>query len=217
MGTTSPEPLGTTDSGIGDKPESHTNLKRFVLFLVPSGVAVGALLFGMAEGALAASFAVSGQSFKISADHLEGEGFVQYGWLNQNVREEAVPVAVAGIREADLQGMCMSVLTEFPIIGAISLNLEAGADGETVHASDLVIDMEQMAGNAEFTDMEIGRDAGTLDQGPEGAQGFNDLFGMQSSTIVVDDLEQTAWAANAGTFRLDGLRLGVEPGVDECF
>jgi hypothetical protein len=205
------------DTTSPDTPESHTSWKRFALFSLPAGAAVGGILIAMAQGALAASFTVSGQDFKISADELDGEGFVQYGWLDQTVRDEAVPVAVAGIREAKIQGLCQSVLTEFPIVGQISLRLTAGDKGTPVIAENLVIDMSQMDGNASFENIEIGRDAGTLDQGPQGSRGFNDLFGMQSDTIVVEDLEQTARAASAGTFRLSGLSMGISMGDDECF
>ncbi|ADH65506.1 MULTISPECIES: DUF6230 family protein [Nocardiopsis] len=205
------------DTTSPDTPESHTSWKRFALFSIPAGAAVGGILVAMAQGALAASFTVSGQDFKISAEELNGEGFVQYGWLDQTVREEAVPVAVAGIREAEIQGLCQSVLTEFPIVGQISLRLTAGDRGTPVVAENLVIDMSQMDGNASFEDIEIGRDAGTLDQGPQGSRGFDDLFGMQSDTIVIEDLEQTARAASAGTFRLSGLSLGISMGDDECF
>ncbi|WP_150250789.1 DUF6230 family protein [Nocardiopsis deserti] len=205
------------DTTSPDTPESHTSWKRFALFSLPAGAAVGGILIAMAQGALAASFTVSGQEFKIAAEELNGEGFVQYGWLDQTVREEAVPVAVAGIREAEIQGLCQSVLTEFPIVGQISLRLTAGDQGTPVIAENLVIDMSQMDGNASFENIEIGRDAGTLDQGPEGARGFNDLFGMQSDTIVIEDLEQTARAASAGTFRLSGLSMGISMGDDECF
>lgn len=205
------------DTTSPDTPESHTSWKRFALFSIPAGATVGGILVAMAQGALAASFTVSGQDFKISAEELNGEGFVQYGWLDQTVREEAVPVAVAGIREAEIQGLCQSVLTEFPVVGQISLRLTAGDQGTPVVAENLVIDMSQMDGNASFEDIEIGRDAGTLDQGPQGSRGFNDLFGMQSDTIVIEDLEQTARAASAGTFRLSGLSLGISMGDDECF
>jgi hypothetical protein len=205
------------DTTSPDTPESHTSWKRFALFSIPAGAAVGGILVAMAQGALAASFTVSGQDFKISAEELNGEGFVQYGWLDQTVRGEAVPVAVAGIREAEIQGLCQSVLTEFPIVGQISLRLTAGDQGTPVVAENLVIDMSQMDGNASFEDIEIGRDAGTLDQGPQGSRGFDDLFGMQSDTIVIEDLEQTARAASAGTFRLSGLSLGISMGDDECF
>ena len=220
MDSTSPRASDGTVSSE-EIPESHTSWKRFALFAAPAGVAVGALLVGMANGALAASFSVSSQQFKISADEMSGEGFAQFGWIDATARDEAVPVAVAGIREAEIHNLCQSVLTtEFPFVGDISLMLTAGDAGTPVEASDLVIDMEQMDGNAEFETMEIGRDASTLDKGPDGfgsGQGHNDLFGMQSDTIHVEDLEQTAWGASAGIFRLNNLSLGVSLGNDECF
>ncbi|GAB3746636.1 DUF6230 family protein [Nocardiopsis nanhaiensis] len=220
MVTTSPD-APDTSADASDTPESHTSWKRLALFSIPAGAAIGGILVAMASGALAASFSISGQQFKISADEMTGEGFAQFGWINATVRDEPVPVATAGINEAEIVSLCQSVLTtEFPLVGPVSLMLTAGDAGTPVQASDLVIDMEQMDGNAEFTNMEIGRDASTLDKGPDGfgeGRGHTDLFGMQSDTIYVEDLEQTARAASAGTFNLHNLSLGVALGEDECF
>ncbi|WP_431872970.1 DUF6230 family protein [Nocardiopsis eucommiae] len=216
-GTLDPTPASNTV----ESPGSHTSWKRFALFCVPAGAAVGGILVAMASGALAASFSISGQQFKIAADEMHGEGFTQFGWVNATVRDQPVPLATAGIRSAEITGLCQSVLTtEFPLVGSISLMLTAGDAGTPVQASDLVIDMEQMDGNAEFTNMEIGRDASTLDKGPDGlgsGRGHTDLFGMQSDTIHVEGLEQTARAASAGTFKLHNLSLGVSRGDAECF
>lgn len=202
-------------------PESHTSWRRFALFAVPAGAAIGGILMAMASGALAATFSISNQEFKISADEMTGTGFAQFGWVNATVRDDPSPAAVAGIREAEIVGLCQSVLTtDFPLIGNVSLMLTAGDAGTPVEASDLVIDMDQMDGNAVFDNIEIGRDASTLDKGPEGlgrGQGHTELFGMQSDSIVVEDLEQTAQAASAGTFRLHNLSLGISLGDDECF
>ena len=220
MVTTSPD-APDTSADASDTPESHTSWKRLALFSIPAGAAIGGILVAMASGALAASFSISGQQFKISADEMTGEGFAQFGWINATVRDEPVPSATAGIVEAEIVGLCQSVLTtEFPLVGPVSLMLTAGDDGTPVMASDLVIDMDQMDGNAEFTNMEIGRDASDLDKGPDEfgeGRGHTDLFGMQSDTIHIDDLEQTARAASAGTFNLHNLSLGVSLGEDECF
>lgn len=219
MDSTSPDDAVGTD-GVST-PESHTSWKRFALFSIPAGAAIGGILMAMASGALAATFSISSQEFKISADEMTGTGFAQFGWINATVREQPEPAAVAGIREAEIVGLCQSVLTtEFPMVGNISLMLTAGDAGTPVRASELIIDMNQMDGNAEFDNMEIGRDASTLDKGPDGlgrGQGHTDLFGMQSDTIYVENLEQTAQAASAGTFRLHNLSLGVSLGDDECF
>ncbi|PWV47812.1 DUF6230 family protein [Nocardiopsis sp. L17-MgMaSL7] len=214
-------PVSTGSTTTVESPESHTSWKRFALFCVPAGAAIGGILVAMASGALAASFSVSGQQFKISADEMRGEGFTQFGWVNATARSQPIPVATAGIRSAEIEGLCQSVLTtEFPLVGSIALVLTAGDAGTPVQASDLVIDMEQMDGNAEFTNIEIGRDASTLDQGPDGfgsGRGHTDLFGMQSDTIHVENMEQTARAASAGTFKLHNLSLGISRGDAECF
>jgi hypothetical protein len=77
--------------------------------------------------------------------------------------------------------------------------------------------MAQLGGNADFTNIEIGRDASTLNKGPNGAQGLQGLFSQQADRIVITDLRQVAWAANAGRFRLPNLRMNLVDGRDECF
>ncbi|HEX5568004.1 MAG TPA: cholesterol esterase, partial [Streptomyces sp.] len=49
--------------------------RRFAAVCVPGLAVTGVLAVALAEGALAASFAVSGQQFKVSADRLTGTGF----------------------------------------------------------------------------------------------------------------------------------------------
>src|SRR3712207_5624641 len=59
-----------------------TRWKRFAVVMVPSVAAAACVGVGLAQGALAASFSVSGQQFKVSAGHLHGEGFAQYGGID---------------------------------------------------------------------------------------------------------------------------------------
>lgn len=195
----------------------RTRWRRFAVLVVPGCTGAAVLLVAMAQGAFASSFAVSGQQFKISADKLEGTGFVQYGWLDQNARGEALPVAVSAIKDAKLTGLCQSVITEFPIIGPISLKLSAGDKGTPASAKNLFVDSTQLSGDAVFSNIEIGRDAATLDKGPSNAKGMQDLFSQQADTVAINDLKQTAWSANAGTFRLADLQLSIKKGTSECF
>lgn len=199
------------------EPYGRTSWKRFFALFAASAAVATALAVGIADGVLASSFLVSGQQFKVSADRLEGTGFVNYGWIDEHADGSAEPVAVSGIRSATLTNMCQSVVTTLPIVGDITLKLTAGTEGSPVRASDLVIDMAQLEGNADFTNIQIGHDAAALDRGPGGAVGLQGLFGQQSERIVITDLRQVAWAANAGRFRLDGLRMNLVDGRDECF
>ncbi|MEU9437281.1 hypothetical protein [Streptomyces sp. NPDC048252] len=51
---------------IGNVAEGRTHWRRSALMFVPCTLAVGALGIALAEGAIAASFAVSGTGFKVS-------------------------------------------------------------------------------------------------------------------------------------------------------
>ncbi|KUJ37265.1 cholesterol esterase [Streptomyces albus subsp. albus] len=191
--------------------------RRFAVLCVPGFTATAALAVALANGALAASFAVSGQQFKVSADQLTGDGFAQYGSVDANARGDLLPVAVTGIRKAKLDNLCQSVVTHLPIIGDISLKLSAGTGGKSVEASDLYMDATQISGDASFNNIEIGRDASTLDKGPDGAQGMQDLFSQQADDVTIKKLRTTAWATTAGTFKLNGLSMKISKGKKECF
>lgn len=209
-------PAFTTDGDADDAVVGRISWKRFAALSVPAVGLTAALGVALSSGVLAASFAVSGQQFKVSADGLTGEGFAQYGSIDGNARGELLPVAVTAIEQAELKNLCQSVVTTLPVIGDISLNLTAGKSSPVV-ASDLFVDATQLSGNAEFTNIEIGRDASTLDKGPDGAQGMQDLFGQQADTVKISELRQVAWATNAGTFKLSGLDMKVTKGKKECF
>ncbi|WP_405791390.1 DUF6230 family protein [Streptomyces sp. NBC_00029] len=203
-------------SDPSDDASGRVRWRRFAVLTLPAVAVTAGLGIALAQGALAASFAVSGQQFKVSASSLEGEGFAQYGSVDVNARQELIPVAVTAIREAKLHSLCQSVVTSLPVIGDISLNLSAGRKAP-VEASNLFVDATQLAGDAVFSNIEIGRDASTLDKGPADAQGMQDLFGQQADTVHITDLQQTAWATNAGTFKLTGLSMNVSKGKKECF
>lgn len=190
----------------------------------------GGIVLGMANGAIAASFAVSGSTFKVQAASLDGKGFVQYGSFAAEKGARLLPdgrpdptdpknhpVAVSGIKSATLKKLCQSVVVKgLPV----SLVIRAGND-EPVTAEGLLIDMAQLKGNATFTNMSIGQDASTLSKAGADVVGAPGQFGQQADTIRIDNLEQVAWATSAGTFVLNGLDLhvSVNPGgaPEECF
>lgn len=204
------EGSGSADGG------GRVRWRRFAVLTLPAVAVTAGLGIALAQGALAASFAVSGQQFKVSATSLEGEGFAQYGSVDVNAREELIPVAVTAIKEAKLHSLCQSVVTSLPVIGDISLNLTAGQK-TPVEAGNLFVDATQLSGDAVFSNIEIGRDASTLDKGPAEAKGMQDLFAQQADTVSITNLQQTAWATNAGTFKLSGLKMNISKGKKECF
>jgi hypothetical protein len=194
--------------------------------MVPSVAATACIGIALAQGALAASFSVSGQSFKVTADKLVGTGFSQYGALDSGYtldgKKTAHPVAVSAFKNASITNMCQSVVTpNIPLLGSVSLTLKAGGNGTPVEAENLYIDVEDLAADATFKNIDIGVAAKDLNKGP-GMKGGSEQanpygFAQQAESAVLTDVKQTAWATTAGTFKLSGLKMSLSTGVKECY
>lgn len=204
----------------GDPAYGRTNWRRFAIAVAVPTAAAGALVFGMANGAFAASFAVSGESFKISADKLDGTGFSQYGDTVEKKDGDKIPVAMSGIAEAKLYNLCQSVRAPG---SPISLTIRAGRDkDQPAEATNLLIGMSELSGDAVFTKINIGQDASTLGLGGPEAKGATGAFGQEAEHIEINGLRQTAVSTTAGTFTLTGLSLKLnvgtgDDGPEECF
>ena len=207
----------------------RTRWGRFGILFGLCAAAVLGVLTMMSNGALAASFSVSGQQFKVGADRLEATGFVQYGTVDARTEpgsdppsQTPEPVAVSAMKTAKLTNLCQSVVTDLGDFGSVTLKIRAGTGKNPVTATNMVVDMSALDGNASFRGMEIGRDASTLDKGPvndpaEVAQRRQGFFSQQADKVVITDLKQVAWATTAGEFNLTGLSLRLRWGKDECF
>lgn len=209
----------------GRAVKGRTRWKRFATVVVPASFIAGAIVFGQATGAIAASFNVSGQQFKVSADQLVGDGFVQYGGLatekGGNPQNPADPknhfVAVSGISHATLYNLCQSV--KVPGL-PVSMVIHAGTDqNNPAEATDLLIDLSSLQGDATFDNIQIGIDASDLTKGGANAKGLQGGFAQQADKVTINHLKQVAWSTTAGTFKLNGLDLSVSTGSnpEECF
>lgn len=196
----------------------RTSWKRLGLVMVPTVIAAGALSVAMANGAIAASFAVSGQQFKLTAASLTGSGFAQYGTVDHHADGSQFPVAVSAFKSADITKLCQSVVTTIPGLGDFTLTISAGGKGTAVHADDLIIDMSQLnAGEADFTNINIGQDASTLGGSATGAKGTAGMFGQQADSATLTGVQQVAYSTNAGSFQLHDMSLGLSAGDHPCF
>lgn len=214
------------------RPQVHgrTNWKLFAAAFVPAvGVASG-LLAGMAHGAVPSTFVVSGAEAKVTAASLHGTGFAQYGTVLEkpgdprDPKTALLPAARAAMKSATLVDMCQSVVIEIPFLGDYTLWIRAGQEpGNPVKATNMYIDMNQLSGNAEFKNIDIGIDASVLNnkkqgggKGPSGAVGMQGLFSQQADEITIRGLQQTMYATQAESFTLNGLSLDLKKGKDEC-
>ncbi|MFE0424830.1 DUF6230 family protein [Streptomyces sp. NPDC058953] len=210
-----------------------TRWKRFAIVMVPSVAATAAIGVGLAQGALAASFAVSGQEFKVRAGYLDGKGFSQYGGTVDAYAEadgdETIrrPVMISTFKSATIEDMCQSVVTKVPFLGTFTLELKAGYGDKSVRAENLYLDVSELKGDAKFTNIDIGiaakhtDDGGDVGKGPQIKDEIQpNGFAQQADGAVLTGVEQRAWATTAGTFTLGGLEMRIKkgsgPGV-ECF
>jgi hypothetical protein len=197
----------------------RTSWKRLGIVMVPTLAAAGALTVLMANGAIASSFAVSGQQFQLTAGQLNGTGFVQYGDVDHDVNGKLVAVAVSGFASAKITGgLCQSVTTDLSglthgLLGDYTITLKATG----AQAQNLIIDLQQLgASEADFTNINIGEDASQLSGSATGAVGHAGLFGQQAGSADLTNVTQVANATNAGTFDLQGMTLGITSGSTGC-
>lgn len=197
--------------------EGRTRWGRSSLLLIPALAAMGGLTLAIAEGALAASFGVSGSAFKVKAGSVSGTDVAAYLDTTSSVDGVRHPVMLAGVREASMRDVCTSAVVTVPGIGKISLKVLAGRE-EPITGTDVVADADALlGGNGVVTDVEAGRDASTLDRVP-GVSGPEGRFGLQAASLTTQDVRSTAWSANGGTITLSGgLEVEVTAGVHECF
>ncbi|MFG2619393.1 DUF6230 family protein [Streptomyces sp. NPDC048507] len=204
-----------------------TRWKRFALVMVPSIAATAAVGVGLAQGALAASFSVSGQDFKVSADKLDGDDLLQYGSVAKGKgldgKEASHPVTISGFSKAKITNMCQSLVTPIPGIGNITMQLRTGNKGTPAVAENIYLDVAELDTDATFTDLDIGVavDAakdGTHPTGPQANTVANGaLFSQRAKKAVLTNVRQKAWATTAGTFTLPDLKLRLLSGDEPCY
>ncbi|MCL1869422.1 MAG: DUF6230 family protein [Promicromonosporaceae bacterium] len=185
---------------------------RVLLAAVPTAVVLAMLGGGVAQGVVPVSFAVSGSTFKIRADELDGTGFSQYAGVAQQKDGTQHPVAIANIKSAELHNLCQSM--KMPGL-PISLLIHAGQDPKhPVTASDLQIGMDNLGGDATFDGIRIGVDASTVSTDAKGTAGD---FAMDSTDVKIMNLKQVSWSTQASVFNLVGLKLNIDTSGAECF
>lgn len=196
----------------GTQVLGRTSLKRLGIVLVPTVAVAGVLGVMMANGAIAMSLAISGQTAQMTVGELNGSGFAQYGGVDQEANGTPVAVAVSSFDSATISnGLCQSVTTDLSkltggLLGDYTLTLTA--KGAT--ASHLVIDLQTLdAGEADFTGMNIGTDAGQ-------SGGQAGLFAQTATNADLTNIQQVSNATTAGSFDLQGMALSIAPGSKGC-
>jgi len=196
-------------------PRRRIRWHRFALMFVPSLGALAVLAAGTAQGALPASFAVSGRQAKVSAEEITGTGFALYPAVVTSVDGHRHPVMVLAMRSARLRGLCHSTSVDTPL-GRYVLRLQARPGSRPSRVDHLVISATTVDADVDLGSLQLNRDAGTLDTVP-GLAGPPGAFGLQSVGYTVRHVRAGTWMTTGGSFRVSGLRASLGRDVDECF
>ncbi|MEV7546329.1 DUF6230 family protein [Streptomyces sp. NPDC089915] len=202
-----------------------TRWKRFALVMVPSIAATAAVGVGLAQGALAASFSVSGQDFKVSADSLVGDNLIQYGSVAEGATLGSKdiskhPVTISGFSRAEITNMCQSLVTPVPGLGAITLQLHTGNKGKPAVAENIYLDVAELDADAKFDQLDIGvavGDGSHVTKPVPGTVADGGLFSQRAKKATLTNVRQKAWATTAGTFTLPDLKLRLLSGNQPCY
>ncbi|UQA91815.1 DUF6230 family protein [Streptomyces halobius] len=197
-------------------PEGRTHWKRTAVMLVPGVACVGAVVIALAQGAMAASFAVSGKNFKVSADEITGRGISSFPSSLGSKDGKGHAVLLAGIKSGTAKGVCVSMKQRLPLVGEVSLIVRSGAE-RPISGEHLVVNADALTSSGgRVTGVQAGRDASTLTAAP-GVTGPRGLFGVQASTAVARDVRSTAWASNGGSLTLDKVEIELSHTGKECY
>ncbi|TDB76849.1 DUF6230 family protein [Micromonospora sp. KC723] len=207
-------PEETVDTG--PVPRSGVRWRRFAATLGVTGAGAIGMVLATAQGALGVQFAISGMPFTVTADKLTGTGFEQFATIDEMIPDSPnqgdtggqVLVMVSAIDKAELTNLCQSIN-----LGGTYLKITAGAKGTPVTARTLIVDGDEVAGNASFKNIDVGQDASTLTRVP-GVTGAPGVFSQQSETVTITNLRQNNYATTAAVFTLPDLRMRFTP--DGC-
>jgi hypothetical protein len=186
-------------------------------------MAAAALGIGMAQGALAASFLISGQKFQVALDTLDVRGLSIYGMVDVTRKGALVPVVVTGASRAEISGLCQSVVVPIPVLGPYTLRV-TGGERRRVEAKNLFLDATSLSSSqANFDDLDIGVAAGAVSKGPISRGDRNSRFfdpngfAQQADSASLSDVRFTTVAVSAATFNVPDLAVRLRQGHHECF
>ncbi|MFV2175864.1 DUF6230 family protein [Actinomadura sp. LOL_016] len=190
-------------------------LRRFLVLFVPATGSLAVLAFGMAQGALPASFAVSGRQMKVSADELSGQGFDLYRAVVHSADGDDHPVLTLTMRSARVVGLCQSAAVDTPL-GRYTVRLSAKDPARPSRVHGLSISATDVDADVDFRSLLLNRDAGGLgaDAPTTGSPGD---FGVGADGFVVTNVRADAWLVAGGSFQVTGLDVSFGRDVPACF
>ncbi|MBB6473251.1 DUF6230 family protein [Sphaerisporangium rubeum] len=194
--------------------EGRVLWKRFALVFVPGALVMALLLDGIMRGAIGATFVVADGTIKASAREVRQGPFASYGGYVVNSAGDHIPVLVNRISHLSAWDFCQSSIMHTPI-GPVTLRVTGGHDSP-VRARDLTTYEIMLAGDITYFNLEVNRDAATLDAVPNFTGPPGD-FGQQGTSGVIFNFRDINWAVTAKMFSVPDSHLTVRRNGPECF
>ena len=193
-----------------DAVQGRTRWGVFAVVVAPCVVAVAVMAAAVLNGVLAASIAVAGVPLQLNVTKLEGQGLTLYATEIQPLVGSALPVAAAGISSAKIDGLCLGIGADVPVLGQVAIKANSGAQ---VAASNLVLNAKSLGGDLQATDAVVGQDASAFTVGNPAARGPAGTLGLQAGGVVLDNVKNTSYGLIAGSLSISDVSIDVVTGT----
>ncbi len=190
----------TAPAGLG-----RVRWRRFAIILAPAIALLFGLMILTAQSVFAVTLNISGRPFTVTAQMLRAHDFEEFGVLGSSIelhtKNHSVALAATAMQSATITHLCQTVN-----IGGVNMIITAGNGRNPVTATDLIVYADKFSGNASFTDLVLGKDAGTL-HSVKGLSGPAGGFSLTATAVTITDLYQHAYSTTAASFTLPGFEL----------
>jgi Family of unknown function (DUF6230) len=191
---------------FADRPDGHTRWGRFAIAFILPMIAVAVIAGSLLSGVLAATLSVGGIPIQLKVPQLQGQSLGAFGNAAPLVEGDK-QVATAGIGNATITGgLCAAIEVPVPVLGGFTIMLNSPQDKQ-ITAKSMVLDITQLKGDLEASNIVIGRDASALSQG--GLKGPAGSNGIQSEVVTLSNVEGTAYSLSAGSLKVQGISIDV--------
>lgn len=180
------------------RPTGRTSWRRLAAVLVPTAVAGGMVLGGIAEGVVGVSF-TSGSPFTVTVDQVRSDGLRIVPGASAG--DPGLPTLLATLPAAELSGLCQSVTADLPVVGRVTTVLRS----PHVRTTDLVLEVRGITGGLDVSRLLVGPLADA-----DGTPGY------QAGETTLTNLKISAGAVTAGTFTVTDLDLSYHAGDEGC-
>ncbi|KAB2352227.1 DUF6230 family protein [Actinomadura rudentiformis] len=173
------------------------------------------LVVAMVQGTLATSFALSSRDMKVSANRIQGNGYITYPSVVTSADGRKHPVVVIAVKSAHVHGLCQSSAIPTPL-GRYVLRLHFPARTTSVSVTDLRVSATTINAGLDFSSLQLNRDAASLDAVP-GAVGDPGQYGLKALGFAVENVKVRSWSVVSGSLQGQGARMAIGRTEPECF